>query len=306
MRRTGPKTDHLDWDHLRTTLFLARTGSVRRAARELGVSHATILRRVDALERASGVRLFDRGADGYALTPAGQDVFDSAGAVEEIVGGLERRIEGRDLRLAGPVRVTLPDPFVPIVLPALRAFGELHPDIAVTLAPDVGFADLAHREADVALRVAPDPPPDLVGKKLLVAGVGIYAAESYLAGKKKLDLRTLDWVGWEVTSRMAFERWQQANVPEARVRIRASTSFGMRDAVDAGFGVAIFPCALGGTRPGWRCIKLLREMSAPLWILTHADLRTTARVRAVRDALADAMLAARKVVEGQSEKSFVR
>lgn len=305
MRRSGPKTDHLDWDHLRTALHLSRTGSVRRAARELGVSHATVLRRIEALERAAGVRLFDRGAEGYELTPAGQDVFDSAASVEEIVSGLERRIEGRDLRLAGPVRVTLPDPFVPLVLPALGGLGGRYPDIAVTIAPDVGFADLAHREADVALRVAPEPPPDLVGRRLLVAGVGVYASERYLEGRRRIDLRTLDWIAWEEGSRMAFEAWLRANVPKARVRLRASTSWGMRDAVDAGLGAGVFPCALGAAR-GWRLLRTIRELGAPLWILTHEDLRTTARVRAVRDALADAILAARRAIEGQSEKSLVR
>jgi DNA-binding transcriptional LysR family regulator len=301
MRSDGPKKYHIDWDDLRTALFLARAGSVRQAARALGVSHSTVLRRLASLEASTGVRLFERKAEGYELTPAGQDVFDTAGSLEEIVLGLERRVEGRDLRLSGAVRVTLPDPFLPILLPAFRAFGVAYPDITVTVAVDVGFADLAHREADVAIRIAADPPPDLVGRRLAEAGVGIYGAESYLRGRSTKDLESLDWVGWEADSRMAFEGWMKANVPAARVGLRVSTSWGMRDAVDAGIGVALFPCALGGVRPGWRRVRHLHGASAPLWILTHQDLRTTARVRVLRDFLAEAVTEHRAVIEGSRE-----
>ena len=66
------------------------------------------------------VGLFERKPDGYELTVAGKDVFDSAGELEEIVRALERRVEGRDLRLSGAVRVTLPDPFLPLLLPAFK------------------------------------------------------------------------------------------------------------------------------------------------------------------------------------------
>ena len=300
MRSSGRNADHLDWDDLRTALFLARAGSVRRAARALGVSHSTVLRRLAALERNTGVRLFERQAEGHELTAAGQDVFDTAGALEEIVLGLERRVEGRDLRLTGAVRVTLHDPLLPILLPAFKEFGEAYPEISVTVSLEVGFADLAHREADVAIRAAGEPPPDLVGRRLLSAGAAVYGAETYLEGRSTKDLEALDWVGWESNPQMAFELWRKKNVPNARVGLRVTTASGMRDAIDAGVGVAVFPCALGGTRPGWRCVKRVHEASMPLWILTHKDLRTTARVRVLRDFLADAILKRRAVIEGRT------
>lgn len=299
MQPTGPKTDHLDWDDLRTALFLGRAGSVRRAARALGVSHSTILRRIDALEKNTGVRLFERKLVGYELTPAGQDVFDTALGLEEIVLGLERRVGGRDLRLSGAVRVTLPDPFLPLLLPVFQRFAELYPDIVVTLAVDVGFADLAHREADIAIRIIEEPPPDLVGRRLAAAAAAVYGAETYLEGRSKRNLEALDWIGWETDSRMVFEHWMRKHVPNARVRLRASTAAALRDAVDAGMGVAIFPSALGGERPGWARVCALRAVSAPLWILTHKDLRTTARVRVLRDFLTQAVLEKRSVIEGR-------
>jgi DNA-binding transcriptional LysR family regulator len=226
-------------------------------------------------------------------------VFDTGGALEEIVLGLERRVAGRDLRLSGPVRITLPDPFLPFVLPILREFGDEHPDIAVTVAVDVGSADLAHPEADVALGVAREPPPDLVGRRLADAAVGVYGAASYVARAAGKALEELDWVGWDADSSMAFAGWMREHVPPARVRLRLTTAWAIRDAVDAGVGVGVFPCASAPPAPGWRLVHRLREAAAPLWILTHRDLRTTARVRMLRDHLSMAIVARRALIEGR-------
>jgi DNA-binding transcriptional LysR family regulator len=300
MRSVGPKTDHpLSWDDLRTALFLARSGSIRKAARALDVSHSTVLRRIADLEKESGVRLFDKKPDGYELTAAGQDVFDTARGVEEIVNALERRVHGRDLELSGPVRVTLPDPFVPFFVPILRAFRKKYPAIEVTVAVSTGYADLAQREADLAIRTADEPPPDLVGRRVAQAGVGIYGHVSYLKGKKTNDPMALDWVGWERGSEMAFANWITRNVPDDRVVIRVNQSWAVGAAVDAGAGVTLYPCIHGEVKAGWRRVRLLPDASAPMWILSHRDLRTTARVRVLRDYLADAIAKQRKIVEGK-------
>jgi DNA-binding transcriptional LysR family regulator len=301
MASIGAETDHVSWDDLRTALSLAERGSVRGAARALGVSHSTVLRRIAALESVTSVRLFERKPEGYELTPAGQDVFDTARAVEDLVVALERRVEGRDLRLSGPIRVTLPDPFLPFLLPVFREFGRAHPEIEVTLAVGVGYADLAHREADVAIRTTSEPPPDLVGRRVAEAGVAIYGSKRYLSRRSTRDLEALDWIGWEEGSAMAFAQWMRKCVPRARVALRVTTSWVISEAIDADLGVALLPCATGSVKKGWQQVRQLKEASAPLWILTHKDLRTTARVRALRDFLADAIGRQRGLIEGRSQ-----
>lgn len=298
MRTNGPKTDHtFSWDDLRTALFLARSGSIRKAARALDVSHSTVLRRIADLEKQSRVRLFDKKPDGYELTVAGQDVFDSARNVEEIVNALERRVHGRDLQLSGPVRVTLPDPFVPFFVPVLKAFRKKYPAIELTVTVFTGYADLAQREADLALRTADAPPPDLVGRRVATAGIGIYGHQSYLKGKKTDDLMKLDWVGWDRASDMSFNHWITKNVPDERVVLRLSQSWAVGAAVNAGAGITSWPCVQGEVMPGWRRLKLMPD-SAPMWILSHRDLRTTARVRVLRDYLADEIAKRKKIIEG--------
>jgi DNA-binding transcriptional LysR family regulator len=295
----------VNWDDLRVALAIARAGSVRAAARELRVSHSTVLRRLQELEAAAGARLFERTSERYELTHAGQDLSDTAREIEDAVVALERRVEGRDQRLSGPIRVTLPDPLLPSLLPLFRRFAEEYRDIELTLAIGVEYLDLAQREADVALRIAAAPPPDLVGRRVADIACAVYGSARYLRGRGK-QLERLDWIGWPPSSSMTFARWTRENMKKARVALRVESSWAMRDAIDAHVGVGLLPCAVGDTRPDWRRLRLIPEISAPLWILTHRDLRATARVRVLRDALSDALAVERDLYEGRALKGRAR
>ncbi len=301
MTSSGAETDRLEWSDLRVALTLGREGSVRAAARALGVSHSTVLRRLRALERAVGAELFVDKGRGYVATAAGQDVIDTAAELDESIGGLERRVAGRDFRLVGEVRVTIPDPFAPVLAPVLADIARANPGIELTIGLSTSYADLSHRAADVAVRTTEAPPPDLVGRRVGVAAVGIYGSKDYLHGRDTDDLEALDWVGWEKGSTMWFARWMGAHVPNARVVLRVTAAWGLREGVDAGAGVAIVPCALGEARPNWRRIKLVSDGAVALWILTHRDLRRAARVRVIRDELAAAIAERRALFEGTSD-----
>ncbi len=107
-------------------------------------------------------------------------------------------------------------------------------------------------------------------------------------------------VGWPLGARLEFARWMVGHVPKARIALRVESSWAARDAVDADLGVALLPCALGDIKHAWRRIKLVPEVSAPLWILTHRDLRATARVRVLRDFLFEAIGGDRALYEGRA------
>jgi len=204
------------------------------------------------------------------------------------------------MQLSGDVRVTLPDPLWPFFAPELAAFARAFPGIAVSVVAATSFVDMAQRDADVALRIASSPPDDLVGRRIADVAAAVYGTRRYLRGRDPADLAALDWITWVEGSNMVFARWLAEHVPGARVVLRVASGWSFRDAIDSGAGVAIMPCALGDLQPSWTRLRLLPEFTTPLWILTHRDLRTMARVRALRDFLAEAIERRRAVLAGDS------
>src|SRR6195256_2023157 len=92
----------IDWDDFRFVLAIVRGGSVSAAAKQLGVDHATVIRRVDRLERHLSAKLFDRRKTGYLLTEAGQRVADSAEALESTIVANQEAVGGSRAPLPRP------------------------------------------------------------------------------------------------------------------------------------------------------------------------------------------------------------
>src|SRR5262249_50393745 len=113
-------------------------------------------------------------------------------------------------------------------------------------------------------------------------------------------LESHDFIGWDASlSHIVFASWMAEHVPEARVRCRLTQDWQLKEAIDASLGLALVPCALRDSQPHWRRGKLLPQIAGTLWLLTHRDLRSTARMRACRDAVAEAVLAKRDLIEGR-------
>src|SRR5579864_5811322 len=149
----------MSWDDLRLVLAIARRGTLSGAARQLGVTHSTVFRRLEAIERNTGARLFDRFRDGYAPTAAGDAMAAVAARIGEDVLELERRLSGQDLRPSGVVRLTTTDTLaLAVAMPHLAAFRAAYPEIRLEIAVTNVVADLRRRDADIALRPTPDPP----------------------------------------------------------------------------------------------------------------------------------------------------
>ena len=157
----------LHWDDLRVVQAIAEAGSLSGAGRRLGASHATVFRRLNAIERRLGVALFERSRTGYAPTPAGEDLAATAARVETEVLGAERRVVGRDLRLSGSIRVTTTDTLLMGLLsPIFAGFQRAHPEIVLEVAVSNQLFNLSQRDADVAVRPSPSPPEHLVGRRV--------------------------------------------------------------------------------------------------------------------------------------------
>jgi DNA-binding transcriptional LysR family regulator len=293
----------LDWNDLRFVLAVADEGSLARAARALAVNHTTVLRRIAVFEDQLGVRLFDRLPSGYAVTSAGEQLADVARGMRDRVHDLERRLVGQDLRLTGSVRVTTTDTLAHAVLPPIFAeVAARHPGVQLELTTSNAMASLTKRDADLAVRPTSAPPPNLIGRRVGPVAFAIYAAASYLAripAKRELGRHT--WLGPDDSlATTTIARWMARAVPASQVCFRADTLTTLAHATAAGIGVAALPCYLGDPHPQLRRVRgVVADMATELWVLTHEDLRSAARIRAVSDALATALTAQRALFAGQ-------
>ena len=249
------------------------------------------------------MRLFERLPTGYALTAGGEELVAAARAMAGTVTALERKLAGQDLRLEGTLRVTTTDTLMHSVLaPHLAAFRAAHPGITLEVAVSNVMFNLTRRDADVAIRPARNPPETLVGRRVSAIAFAIYASPRYLAAHgKPRDLAAQAWVAPDDTlADSAPARWMQA-IPAARIALRADSLAALGELAAAGIGLAALPCYLGDGDP--RLVRARRdpvkEMETALWVLTHQDLRGTARVRAFTEFVAHAFAAERDLFEGR-------
>jgi DNA-binding transcriptional LysR family regulator len=284
----------MEWDDLKHFLAVARSGSLADAARTLKTSPATVGRRIAALEARLGARLFDRHQTGYSLTESGEAIRVRAQEVEDAVLKVEREVLGRDLRPAGKVRIATTDEIAAHVIPPqLSEFRGQYPDIVLEVVGDVDFANLARREADIALRTVRPEQGDLVIRHAGWWKFGLYAAKSYAEAhnlKPGLSKFTnLDIITWtEERAHLRGGPWFAEHARGATVAFEANSRRIHYGACKAGLGLAILPC-LSADRDS-ELIRLLppeKVFADKLYIVVHRDLTRTARVRVVIDFLSD-------------------
>ncbi|HHX89890.1 MAG TPA: LysR family transcriptional regulator [Paracoccus sp.] len=286
-----------NWDDLRLFLAVARAGSLSGAARTIGVNHSTVFRRIAAFEEALGVRLFDRLPKGYALTAAGEEMQESALRVEEEIADLGRRVTGQDLRLSGVLRVTTVDMLAQGLLPRhLLAFRRAYPGIGIELTVGNATLNLTRREADVALRVGNQPPEALIGRRVGRLVFAVYGAAG--SGHTEAPLTEQPWIAFNA-EHAPLVRELAAFLPGLRPEIRVNSVAAAISAARAGIGLATLPCGIADLEPGlMRVAELPDSFTLDLWLLTHEDLRQTARIRAFLDFMAEALAQEAPLLEG--------
>jgi DNA-binding transcriptional LysR family regulator len=272
-----------DWDDLRQVLAIARCGGLAGAAAALGVDHSTMFRRLNALERRLGAKLFERRSSGYRPTEAGLRVVGAAERIEAEALALDRDLTGRDARLEGRLRVTSSETLAfGMLTREIARFRTLHPGIVVELAIDNRPLDLARREADVALRATRPQEADLFGRKLAEMDWAVYGRRQSRTRLASLaELAGSPVIGWGSSAApVRAAEWIAEMVPESAIVYRSNSLINQLVAAKAGLGLAVLPCYLADPEPALRrLMPPIPDLARELWIVTHRDLKETARVR---------------------------
>jgi len=274
-----------DWENMRHFLALARIGTFSGAARSLKVDHATVSRRLSALEDEMKTRLVERFPRSCKLTQAGQRVFELAQGMEENAYAIERFLDVNLAPLSGKVSLSAPPVLVAsFLVKHLADFRIAHPGVQLSVSGEPRQVSLSRREADIVLRLVRPKEATTVVRKLGRMSFELYASKDYP--------HLHNPAAWEfiVYDAGFADRPQQTwlmNVARGRpIACEIGDITGHLAAAQAGAGVAGLPCFVADTDPNLRRVAHDGERFArDIWMAVHRDLRRLPQVRAVMDFL---------------------
>lgn len=289
----------IGWDDLRYALALQRAGTFARAAAQLRVDPTTVGRRIGALEAQVGARLFNRTPSACVATEAGTALIGRAERMEAEALALDRELTGADERLSGTVRIAATE-FISarFVAPYIPRFTQRYPKVCLVLLCSQPTADLARREADIAIRLTRPREPDVVAKRFWQIDLALFASKAYVEkrGKPRLtasDLRRHDAISFAPTRAFASENaWMEERVGGARVVLRSDSVGTIYSACGGGVGLALLPTFVAERDPALVQVAAADGLEPrSVWQAVHQDLAKAPRIRAVVDFLREILTA---------------
>ncbi|WP_322024191.1 LysR family transcriptional regulator [Burkholderia sp. BCC1977] len=297
----------MSWDDLRYFLAVMRGGSLSAAARALQVQHSTVARRIDALESALGIRLFDRLPRGWPPTDEGLHLAEHAARVEADVHAFARAAQGA-AALDGVVRVSASPVFASHFLaPRLARAQRAWPALRIDLMGEMHAANLYAREADLAVRLSRPSEPGLAARRLGTMRFALCASPDWAAAPPD----TWAFLGYDdALAQMPQQQWLERFAAGRRFAFIANDLAALHRACVAGAGIALLPRFLvdapaANAGPGTPAAAdpslpaptaLVELTSVPrcdvereIWLVVHPDVRRSPRVQRVADAIADAV-----------------
>jgi DNA-binding transcriptional LysR family regulator len=295
---------NLVWDDFRLVKVIADAQGLAPAADRLGVNHSTVFRRLGQLEEGLGIKLFERHRTGYVLTPAGEEMSALAETMEEKVETFTRKLDGQAVTPAGELRITTNDTLlVHLLTPIFSRFIAANPEMRLDVVLANQALNLSKRDADVAIRATDNPPETLVGRRVATIGWAIYGRATDFPGGNLPDLATLYDRAWVVLgdnlAGLKAARFVRDRVAPEKIVYKVNTVLGLAEAVEAGAGIGPLPCFIADRKPALvRLSDINPDFAAGLWLLTHPDLRQSARVRAFMDFVGAEIGRQKRAIEG--------
>lgn len=293
--------DRLNWNDLHYFVYLVNQHTLSAAAEKLGVQHSTVARRVEKLEQALNIKLFNRMGKRYHLTEEGKLLYAQTCEVEESIDRL-KRIANEQTALQGRVIISAPPVLAhTLLLPHLSKFYQRHPDICLCLQGDVHYSDLYKREADIALRLGRPSQDGLVIRKLTDVYYRLYVHQSvYHQYHLPLPQQQLAFIEFKANPKLfAWAKHIQQQV-NARVVFSSNDFYMTKQAICLGIGMGFLPefmvaqsdnlivlnpvdWVVAGLSENNDVVTMPAYQTAELYLVMHSDVRRAARVRAVAD-----------------------
>lgn len=279
----------MNWDDTRIFLSVARNGQILAAAQRLGLNHATVARRVSALEEALEAKLLERSTTGCTLTAEGERFFEYAEAMEAQMQEAQTTIGGTDVEVAGTVRIAAPDGFgVNFLAPRLGQLSQKYPGLTLQLVPLHRSFSLSKREADIAINVGRPSHGRLVTRKLVDYSLQLYATEAYLAQHgiplEPSDLKDHRLIGYvEDMILTSSLNYTGEITKDWRSTLEFASALAQTEAVRAGGGIGVLHAFIANQDPNLKPLLPNCRIERSYWLLTHESIRNLRRIKVVSD-----------------------
>lgn len=281
-----------DWEDIRYFLETERAGRMALAARRLGVSHTTVARHIERLERSIGTQVFERSDEGMLLTEVGERILSHAREMERTALALGDQLgDGRAEQLSGVVRVGAPDGFGNAVLShILPQMLRTSPGLQIELVPVPRTHKLWKRDVDIAISLDRPQTGRLIMRKLVDYDLRLYGAPELLTDPPQdvQDLTAYPFVGYIddllYTGELDFNRLIH---PQLRTAYKAATVKAQLDAVRAGAGLGVLPCFMAAQTGLIPVLPEEVQFNRRYWLLYPEEFRDLARIRRVADFIVD-------------------
>lgn len=286
-----------NWDHLRYFLALADAETLVAAARDLDVSHTTVLRRVKAFEAELETQLFEHTQQGYRLNTEGESLYAEAIKMKHVLDKVSRQIGGADKQALGEVVITTTDTLADRVLPALLSeLAHDHPGLRFSLNMMNRMSDIDNYEADIAIRSCRQPPEKLIGRRVGTVNFVVCASGSYVRqhglDRFPVDVDMHRFIVMDSSYKESvFRQWLDERLSPETYRTTASNFLCAAALCRQDMGITVLPDYMLAEQDV--LVALPTDEPIPgneLWILSHPDSRDKERVRIVRRYLYDRLL----------------
>ncbi|WGV99443.1 LysR family transcriptional regulator [Vibrio sp. YMD68] len=229
---------------------VAQSGSFTATAERLDMSRPMVTRYIEAMEKWLNSRLLHRTTRKVTLTSAGERCLNEVEAWLEQAESLSVLSDTTE-ELSGMVRIATSTSFgFSQLVPALQHFMSMHPKVHIDIDLQDSVADLAERQIDLAIRMASNPDPSLIGKPIAVCESVLVASPTYLASREEI-LKPKDLMGHQCLGHRNFQRhiWhlsngEQQESVDVACKLTANEANTLLHACLIGGGIAVQPTYL--------------------------------------------------------------
>ena len=285
----------LNWDDAKIFLAITREGTLSGASKALKLGIATTSRRLERLEDSLGVRLFTRDQLGYKLTDEGSILIPHAEALEQAGYAFGASVRRSNESVMGHVRLATAQGMADhLIIPALPALIEAHPNLTVEITTSVSTVNLHRHDADIALRMIRPERGNVSIRRLGELGFGLYASNRYLQRRATPELSGTfehdDFIGWsEAQQHLPAAQWLERTLRTKVCRLTTTSLSSQVAAVESGIGMAVLPHFIAQPKQ-LVCVQKNIGCDQPIWLVIHSDLAQSRRVRVVAEFLSNLII----------------